>query len=824
MSIRTKLVIAFVGLSFIPVMLVGLYGIASNVRNLRRSALEDLTHDVEMIRANAGNFLAGVENDLLVVRHFSAMNDYISTYEQTGERQHHELVLQRLASELMSFAKTKKIYYRLSLFSEDQEELLRVECDDIADSVSRFHFSSGADLPDGGGALYFLLAKNLTGTRITFAPAELTYRSSAQLPVLNFIMPLFGDHHRVGLLVGSVFAGRLFEAMHSAQNLKEDEKIVLAGSEGYYYYNSDLKTDWNKLIARRMEGNLHNDYPPEVGRKILSGAEGIITDGIDQIIAYAPLFPQKSGVAPGEEQIGIKESFYLFKSVPGATITAPARSFAWAFAGFLMIFLCVAAGLGIIATRKFTMPIAEVARGAGIISRGDYKYRLNVRTGDEIEHLAARFNDMAGSLEAHEDEIAYHRMKLEEMVKVRTSELIEEKAKLRAILDNVPNAFVLLDRDFHIEAVSEAFAEIVGAQLGDERGKDGFDVFSRVGFCKADLRAIVQRGIIESHTDQKIDHAGNHRLIEHITIPLVKDTSAGSIVMIMTDITRRKRLEQQLIQSEKLMATGEMSAIIAHEFRNALTSIKMILQLQQEDRGQSEDTRKSLGVALDSIYHMETVVKELLNFARPSPMEFHTASIEAIIEDSLSFIKLRIHRQNIAVVREIEHELPQVVADTVRMKEAIVNLLLNAIQAIEEKELQIGAEEIRVVVKRIVLSRTLRDFSSFDQEHDGHPVAGSQHEIVLPKGEKCVLIAIGDSGPGIDRDLMRRVFDPFFTTKSNGTGLGLPMVKQTVNAHGGIVVVKSTKGKGSTFEIVLPLVRQKIIEKPLVERSGEVAT
>ena len=76
---------------------------------------------------------------------------------------------------------------------------------------------------------------------------------------------------------------------------------------------------------------------------------------------------------------------------------------------------------------------------------------------------------------------------------------------------------------------------------------------------------------------------------------------------------------------------------------------------------------------------------------------------------------------------------------------------------------------------------------------------------MLQKGLPCASVSIADNGPGIDRALLRRIFDPFFTTKTNGTGLGLPMVKRTVNAHGGVVTVKSTRGKGTLFEILLPL-------------------
>ena len=108
--------------------------------------------------------------------------------------------------------------------------------------------------------------------------------------------------------------------------------------------------------------------------------------------------------------------------------------------------------------------------------------------------------------------------------------------------------------------------------------------------------------------------------------------------------------------------------------------------------------------------------------------------------------------------------------------------------------------------KKVVLSRMLRDFSprgTTENQKDDQSSSGT--EITLRRGTECALLSISDSGPGIEKTLLSRIFDPFFTTKTNGTGLGLPMVKRTVNAHGGIVLVKSVRGKGTTFEIYLPL-------------------
>ena len=143
--------------------------------------------------------------------------------------------------------------------------------------------------------------------------------------------------------------------------------------------------------------------------------------------------------------------------------------------------------------------------------------------------------------------------------------------------------------------------------------------------------------------------------------------------------------------------------------------------------------------------------------------------------------------------------------DSAHVREALVNILLNALQAVEGRRSGMPKGRITVVTRRMLLTKTLRDLRTpAGVDEEGAPTGG-RGEIVLRKGPACASVSIADNGQGMDRVLLRRIFDPFFTTKANGTGLGLPMVKRTVNAHGGIVSVKSARGKGTTFEIIFPL-------------------
>ncbi len=806
LPIRAKLLIAFAGLSVLPVLCVSIYGIWVNVRTMERIALGDLSHDVSTIRGRTADFLSDVESDLRLLGNSTHVREFGRAVEH-GSTRATETALHDAAEEFLSFASTKGLYYQICLMDTTGAELLRIQSALAGDSVVSLRNIAPPELRHFGGTYYRVLTAGLGPGQIAVAPAELISDDSTRVPVLSFAVPEFGPTRRAGILVAQVFARRLFDALEIRGNQSLEAKVVLVGSDGHYLYNSDERGNWNRLIAEREEDNLQKDYPASIAAAVISGGEGVVTDGADDIIAYAPLLAPRQNDVSRVAVPGLTETLHLFERVPRSAITREARSSAYMLTGFLVVFFGGAIGLGLLATREFTRPISEVRRGAEVISRGNYGHRLVVDTGDEIESLASQFNIMAASLEDHEREIEQHRTQLEEMVKHRTSELVEEKGKLQAILDNVPNAFVMLDRTYRIQSASAAFTSVTGLSLEAVTGKDIRQVFHEVGLCRRDREgdALHQNGY-ESHIDRIPDPTGNDRFLEHISIPIQEKGETVSILQILSDVTARRRLEEHLIQSEKLMATGEMAAIIAHGFRNSLTSIKMILQLQQESAHVGSGARKAMRVALDSISRMEAVVQELLNFARPTPMQFDRQDLNALIEESLTLVGPRIKSLGIALTRNLDTSIPAMEIDGTHMREALINILLNALQAIEGKSSPRSGGAITVTTSVMKLPRTLRDFRGADQNGPGggQPAAGGR-EIVLRKGSPCAVVRISDDGPGIDAGALGRIFDPFFTTKTNGTGLGLPMVKRAVNAHGGIVTVKTSRLKGTSFEIVLPV-------------------
>ncbi|MBU2446030.1 MAG: PAS domain-containing protein [Bacteroidetes bacterium] len=386
------------------------------------------------------------------------------------------------------------------------------------------------------------------------------------------------------------------------------------------------------------------------------------------------------------------------------------------------------------------------------------------------------------------------RTKLEEMVKERTRELEEEKNKLQVILDSVPSALILLDRNLCIQSVSAAYSTITRNPLTNIHGKI-CTLCTEYGTSPQQCPS--RRALISGHIENHLVEIENGNIcFEHTAVPIKHNGQIDSILEIITDITERKRLQDQMVRAEKATAVGELAAVIAHEVRNSLTSIKLILQyFTESDKLKNRKEKESIRVAMSSLYRLEGIVNELLNFARPQEMQFSMQDVNQIVMESVIFSRHQFERKRISLVEDLTPNLSRLTIDAASIKEVIINLLLNATHAVTE-----GNGIVKIKTAPLILPETLRVSLT---EYHLFPKIGNY--IELKQGEKVITIEISDNGCGITPVNLARIFDPFFTTKTDGTGLGLTLAKRVVSEHGGVILVKSQEGKGSTFTILLPI-------------------
>jgi signal transduction histidine kinase len=228
---------------------------------------------------------------------------------------------------------------------------------------------------------------------------------------------------------------------------------------------------------------------------------------------------------------------------------------------------------------------------------------------------------------------------------------------------------------------------------------------------------------------------------------------------------RIRRLQEDMIRSAKLATAGQIAAGMAHEIRNPLSSIRMMAQMLRSRHLEAGRGRTEINTILSETDRLNDLTRDLLEFARPSPMRFARHDPNRIIEGVLGLVRYNTEHQGIEVVADLDRSLPTLYADGEKLRLVILNLVLNAIQAMPEG----GTLEV----------------------HTGRRVDGR------------VLMRVCNNGPAIPQEHLSTIFEPFFTTKKEGTGLGLALVRMVIERHFGTVQVRSREGR-TCFTVLIP--------------------
>jgi PAS domain S-box-containing protein len=256
-------------------------------------------------------------------------------------------------------------------------------------------------------------------------------------------------------------------------------------------------------------------------------------------------------------------------------------------------------------------------------------------------------------------------------------------------------------------------------------------------------------------------------------------------LMVLTDITALKRLELQIRRSDRLASLGTLSAGMAHEIKNPLVSIKTFAQLLPE-RYQDSDFRETFSNLIGhEIDRIDSLVNQLLRFARPAKPVLKPMHVHTVLEKSLQLVGHRLYQKDIKLTRVWDAEVDTIRADADQLEQVFLNFFINAMDAMRR-----GGE---LTVCTEVGNRPEWVTAMSHSNGDGH-------------AREVLRITVRDNGEGIPAENLSHVFDPFFTTKDYGTGLGLSVVHGIIEEHGGQIEVESELTKGTAFHILLPVV------------------
>ena len=249
------------------------------------------------------------------------------------------------------------------------------------------------------------------------------------------------------------------------------------------------------------------------------------------------------------------------------------------------------------------------------------------------------------------------------------------------------------------------------------------------------------------------------------------DAVAKEVAIILKrrqDEEEKLRLEEQLRHADRLVTVGQLAAGVAHELNEPLGSILGFAQLAKKCPGIPQQAEQDVGKIVNASLYAREVVKSLLTFARQMPPKKIWVNLNQIIEEGLYFFESRCMKEGIELVRSFDPNLPEVYVDPSQLNQVLVNLVVNALQAMTE---------------------------------------GGKLSIKTSSNGDFVFLIVEDTGAGMSDEVLRKIFTPFFTTKSvgQGTGIGLPVVHGIVSSHGGSINVESKVGQGTQFKIQIPV-------------------
>ncbi|WDP91402.1 MAG: HAMP domain-containing protein [Desulfobacter sp.] len=467
----------------------------------------------------------------------------------------------------------------------------------------------------------------------------------------------------------------------------------------------------------------------------------------------------------------------------------------------LVVDMVLAFVLTLVLLLRFVRPLKALEKGSEHIAAGNLDYPIDVGRKDEIGSLAANLLIMRDAVREKvaslEGEIRRHEK--------TTVTLQTTKEYIDSIINSMPSMLISLDSDMNITQWNDRARELTGITSEEAVGRLLFDVAGEFTAIRDDIRNTMESGEIFVKARQPRSRGESSEYEDIAVYPLISEHAKGAVIRV-DDVTENVRMEQMVVQSEKMMSVGGLAAGMAHEINNPLAGMmqnaQVVLRRINEDMPASIDAAKEAGTTieairdfmkkrginrqLESIHHAgvraSQIVHNMLSFARKDNTGKAGQNLAEILDLTLELaqsdydLKKQYDFKTIEIQREYAPDLPLVSCEASKIQQVFFNILKNCAEAIQDVKDRKG--ESPKFILRV-----------FKKGHD-------------------VVVEIEDNGPGMDELVRKRVFEPFFTTKpvGQGTGLGLSVSYFIITeSHGGKMSVVSSPGKGARFIIQLPV-------------------
>ncbi len=411
-----------------------------------------------------------------------------------------------------------------------------------------------------------------------------------------------------------------------------------------------------------------------------------------------------------------------------------------------------------------------------------HKQNLEEKVRQRTVALEKTNNQLQITLEHLEREID-ERKKTEEMLR-----------KYERIISTTNDLMALIGDDFTFQAINPAYLEAHAVGGQEILGKTVAEIYGRE-FFTATLKPCMTRCLAGEKVDTYawIGFPNSGRRFLHISYyPYFnKDGSVLGIVENTRDSTAHKKLEEQLLQAQKMEAIGTLAGGIAHDFNNILGAIMGYTEMVAWEIQESDDLQRKIQQILKASNRAKELVQQILSFSRQHDQERKPVQIHPIVKEALKLLKASLP-STIAIRQEIEDRRSTVMANPTQIHQVLMNLCTNAHHAMRETG---GVLTVKLYTEDIGNTRA------------------QQYNLAVGR---YLVLAVEDTGHGISVTAKERIFDPYFTTKKKGegTGLGLSVTHGIMRAHDGAIIVESEVGQGSTFTVFFPMTADREDRKP----------
>ncbi len=440
---------------------------------------------------------------------------------------------------------------------------------------------------------------------------------------------------------------------------------------------------------------------------------------------------------------------------------APTKRLAREVAGVSGFLGLLAIACSLILAQLVSRPIKRLTDRARSLQKGDFDSPVPVEGPAEVRMFAQTFEAMALSL------------------KNSRTALQESSERTRNILESISDGFAAFDRNWRCTYLNDKATELSRIARADILGKNIWDLFPNRSAMPiyAELSRAMEDGI-PAHFEER--YAPFDIWLEVHAYP-TKD----GLAIFGRDVTERRRFNERLQQTQKLESLGVLAGGIAHDFNNLLTGIMGNASIALDDLPAGSPVRNNLDVVVNASERAAALTRQLLAYAGKGRFVIEQLNLSDLVREIANLLQTSIPK-TIQLRMNLQDRLPSIEGDAAQIQQLIMNLIINAAEAVEEGK----TETVLITARLEAVSQSYID------------------QMVAPNGVspgKYVTLEVRDAGCGMDSATLSRIFDPFFTTKFTGRGLGLAAVLGIVRGHMGALHVDTAPGIGSTFKVLFPV-------------------